>query len=234
MPRTRPGNARGSCCLIETMEARQLLAGNVTAGIVGGVLVVVGDNKANELVIASHPNSTTTVTPAAGTTVNGGAGAATFAALPPISVDLGNGDDIVTLVDLNFQNVTVATGNGNDRVLGDTAGNPPNIFNRLHIDTGNGNDLVHLGGATGVATDLTIHTGNGDDRVELVDAVGVGGNINVDTGNGDDAVRLEGVIVVGGNLTVNGGRGFDVLDRSGASIGVGGTVTFIDIESVVV
>jgi hypothetical protein len=231
MPRTRSATSdRGSSKVIEAMETRQLLAGNVTAGIVGGVLVVQGDNKSNTIVIQSFSDVTTKVIPAPGTTVNGN-GAATFVGWPAITVDLGNGDDSVTFVDLVFQSVNVTTGNGNDRVIGAIDGFPPNIFGHLTIDTGNGDDHVHLGGDTGVAADMNIDTGNGADVVEVVDNTGVGGNINIETGNGPDIVRLAGTFSIGGNLKVDGGRGPDVLDRGGAGFSIGGTVTFIDIET---
>jgi hypothetical protein len=223
---------KGSESILETMEGRRMLAGNVTASIVGGVLVVQGDNKSNAIVIAAHSTVNTTVTPAPGTTVNGD-GTATFVGTPPIVVDMGNGDDSVTFVDLDFQRVSVTTGNGNDRVIGDVDGSGPNIFSTLRIDTGNGDDFVHLGGSTGVASDLTIVTGNGDDTVELVDATGVGGNMNIVTGNGDDRIRLAGSFAIDGSLTLNGGSGFDVLDASSGTFTIGGAITVLGIESFV-
>ena len=227
-PRKRIG--RGSVCLIEKMEGRQLLAGNVTATIVGGVLTIKGDSKANEIQVDSNDDFTTTVT-GVGTTINGNPLPATFPGPPPISIDMGDGDDVVTLSDMQFQSVTVTTGKGNDYVLGVNRDVADNLFNRLTINTGDGDDYIRLGGSTGVAVDLNIDTGKGNDMVESVGSLGVGGNVKISTGADNDSVRFAGSAFIGGSLSADGGDGgFDVLNKSAASVSVGGSTSFTNFE----
>jgi hypothetical protein len=221
----------GSLGIVESMELRRMLAGNVTATIVGSDLVIRGDNKSNQIVLATHADSTTTVAPAPGTTVNGN-GTATFDGFPNVLVNMGNGDDSVTLVDM-FQSASIVTGNGSDTVIGAIDVFPPNVFFDLNIDTGNGNDLVHLGGFTGVFNDLNINTGNGDDVVEVVDATAVEGNhLSINTGNGADFVRLDDEFFVPGIIALDGGNGPDVLDISGA-FGTAGGLIILNFETII-
>src|SRR4051812_3678573 len=84
--------------MIESLETRRLLAGNVTVTDVGGVLSIIGDNKSNQVQITSDVSVTGyQINGLAGTTVNGGASAffdAHFVARD-VSVSMGNGDDVV-------------------------------------------------------------------------------------------------------------------------------------------
>src|SRR5262245_23665112 len=111
----RSGIRSGAMTMLEPLELRRMLAGNVTATLVGGELIIHGDSKSNAIVVSTHPDNTTTVAPAAGTKVNGGGQTATFAGFPEVACDMGNGDDNVALVDM-FQTASIVTGNGNDTV----------------------------------------------------------------------------------------------------------------------
>ena len=187
---------------IESLEQRRLLSGNVTVSFDAGTNTVniVGDNKANEIVLSgSLGGGTYTIAGVNGTTVNGkssvtrpvvGANGSNF------NVSLGNGDDVV-----RFGSVAPAF--------------VPFTANSLRVDTGNGDDTVALADATLRTGGLAVSTGNGDDtvRVEFSDILG-GQTIN--TGNGDDAVSFGNEVnVVTGASQIDAGRGFDTL--AGAS-----------------
>jgi hypothetical protein len=178
--------------MLESLENRRLLAGNVTAALVGGTLVITGDNKANDFqVIAGF--SDTTVVGLNGTRINGN-GPAVFGGFPDLRIDTGNGDDKVDLIDIygfGGQDANVATGNGQDTV----------IIRALAIDSSIGT--------------LNIDTGNGDDLVDISNTTL--GDANIRLGNGDDTLKLSGDIVFVGTVVADGGHGNDTLDQSGVT-----------------
>ena len=56
---------------VERLQARELLAGDVTAAVTNGFLVIRGDDAANELTIERISGDRVQVTGATGTTING-------------------------------------------------------------------------------------------------------------------------------------------------------------------
>jgi hypothetical protein len=115
-------------------------------------------------------------------------------------------------------------------VLGVNRDVADNLFNRLTINTGDGDDYIRLGGSTGVAVDLNIDTGKGNDMVEAVGSLGTGGNVKILTGANNDSVRFAGVVSIGGSLSVDGGDGFDVLNKAAAAVSLGGSSSFTNFE----
>ena len=226
----------GAKALIENLETRRFLAGNVTAALdTSGVLIVTGDNKANQFEVSTDPGpDRTEVTPLGDTRINGGTAPVVFAGFPDVVIATGNGDDFVRLRDFTIQDVDVSTGSGNDVVVGDIDDFGGNIFNDLSIDTGNGDDSVTLTEKTQIL-DLSINTGNGDDAVSLLDDTVVFGNLSIQTGNGADEIAATGQFVVLGTATFDGGHGHDTLDESGITFfAFGSPPDIIAIETVVV
>src|SRR2546427_9671997 len=85
----------GHRCAFETLEDRCMLAGNVTAQIVKGNLVIKGDNVDNQITITS------TAVTGVGTMVNGGASFAIPASFAgSIKMDLKGGTDTATITSL--------------------------------------------------------------------------------------------------------------------------------------
>src|SRR5215475_4050679 len=90
----------GQRSVIETLEGRQLLSGNVSVSYdaATNTVNIVGDNKSNDIVVTGLFNGTYNIKGANGTTVNGGAEAnipAAGALGSNFDVSLGNGDDSV-------------------------------------------------------------------------------------------------------------------------------------------
>ena len=181
-----------SSALIEQLEGRRLLSGNVavTYDPATNTVNVLGDNKSNDILVSGNIVKGYTVTGQNGTTVNGGASAhvdPTGGQRANFDVALGNGDDAVEFNDFAALGVDVNTANGDDAVK---------LFN---VTVFNG---------------LDINTGNGEDAVSL-DFVDIHQGLNIDTGNGEDSVTFgnsfTGVTVFDGDAHVSGGRGEDVL-----------------------
>jgi hypothetical protein len=198
---------------LESLETRRLLAGNVTAFLnaATSTLVIRGDNKSNDIII--NPGATSNgynITGRHGTTVNGRPSAFvdTGGNIENLSIDMGNGDDVVDILAYAFDHGSIVTGNGDDTV-------------GLDLDA--------------FASGLDIDTGNGNDSVRLIDDQ-ITGDLNINTGNGNDSVAFAHQVTspgvtVSGNTHINGGRGNDVLTDL-ADLQTAGTQSITGIESI--
>lgn len=186
--------------VLERLEDRVVLAGNVTATLVDDTLTIVGDQLGNEISI-TQSGTDVVISGLPGTTVSG---AATIPALDILNVliQLNSGNDNVEVIDLDLSgNLSINTANGSD-VVTITEGSLI-LGGDLSIRTGNGNDTVSLAG-TIEASNLTIETGNGDDNVTIL--------------TGESFLPTPGPvdsILISGSTTLDGGRGVDRLAMRG-------------------
>ena len=111
----RPSAGRRLTLAVRPLEPRDVPAGNVTTALSQGTLILTGDRLANDVTVSQPAPGTITVTPAAGTTVNGGT-------------------DPVTVPGLTA-NLVVRLGAGDDRLAFDLAG-PIALPGRLVVDYG--------------------------------------------------------------------------------------------------
>jgi hypothetical protein len=206
--------------MLEQLETRRLLAGNVTAVADGaGVVIITGDNKSNDVQVTVDGFFDVRVIPVSGTTVNG-----------------GTSDVVFPGTNLSLRSAVITTDNGEDNVEVIAP-----YFNDLSIDTGNGKDSVNV--HTGIfiedkIANLNVDTGNGDDlvRVAITSLVftEIGNNLTINTGNGSDKIELAGDLDIGGNLTIDGGSAPDILDLTGVVGGsVAGATNFLNIETLI-
>ena len=152
---------------LETLEPRLLMAGDVTAAVVGGDLILRGDARANHVVIdqAGLSDGQFRIAGADGTTVNGTAGPLVLDNVTgALRAALGRGDDVLELLDAVLPSgLLVCTRRGGDAV------------NIEHVE---------------VAGDVVVRTGGGRDEVRL-DSVTVGGQTELSTGGRDDRIVFE-------------------------------------------
>lgn len=172
----------------EQLEAKQMLAGDVMVSLVGGNLLVRGDDAANHVAISSGPTANSfiirgldgtavkmgdTTAPETGLVVNNVRGL--------VNVNMNAGDDVVEVSNATFRlGLSIETGAGNDTVLVGTAATttPPTTALAAAGDAN-----VNARGA------LNVFTGIGNDTVRMA-SVGVGGFLNIATLSGDDTVQL--------------------------------------------
>jgi hypothetical protein len=187
----------------ERLEARQMLAGNVTAELVDGDLIVTGDAADNRIRIYMNAFGETKLF-GDGTIVNG-VPDGTFD-LTHLTGDvvarLGDGNDVV-----NFEGgfpgaVVIEGGNGNDHVNSLAGGS---IAAGLVIDVGSGANSVGLSGR-----------GFGREGYSLGFRVGTSAIIT--GGAHEDGVSVEQVYVVN-DLVINTGAGADRIDVRRSTIG---------------
>jgi hypothetical protein len=189
----------------ETLEPRLMLAGDVSAAVLGGNLRILGDKLDNEISITETAPGTFLVSGLDGTTINQQPAGTPFEAhdvTNNVFIRMGDGNDTVDLHQVSIHgNLDILTGGGNDDI--EIVG--AEIARNARIDSGPGDDVVNLGTSsaaqpviaaasplpTGVRikNNLDIHTGLGDDEVELADTH-IGGNALVDTGAGNDTIVM--------------------------------------------
>jgi hypothetical protein len=204
---------------VESLEARDVPAGNVTVQVIGGDLVVTGDNASNGVLIRQIGNGVYSVAGSNITTVNGSLLPRTFSGVfDDIRVNMNGGNDIVDVRGAVFtNNFTVPTdlvingGTGNDRI--DIA----NAFVRddVFVETGSGRDIVTTNFLV-VNDDVTITKSaqvSGDfDRIKVQNTT-VGnageGTLLIDlNSSGNDQVYLYSLLTDGINVRTRGGNDF--------------------------
>jgi hypothetical protein len=196
---------------IESLEPKQMLAGDVTVSQVGANLFIRGDDLANQLVITSGEaagsyiirglegtnvalEGASTPAPETGLVVTGVRGF--------VNVNTGDGDDEVTVEDAKFRlGLTVATGDGNDEVVIQST----KVGGALSILTGEGDDSVQVGVPATPEGSLAA----------TASAASVQGGFAIDIllGDGADSAEVHNASAIG-SLVVGGGLGPDQIDVS--------------------
>jgi hypothetical protein len=230
---------------LESLELRQMLAGNVTVSLVGGNLFVAGDDESNQIAVTAGTEAGsfnvkglngTTVTMAGSSTPAPDTGLVVTGVRGHVSVRMADGDDAVEVSNAEFRRgLLVETGAGNDTVnVHDVK-----LGGFLNIVTGVDNDTVTVGTASTPATALVsdsaanvraalaidIFLGDGVDSAQVNSAAAPA--IIAGGGKGADTVGIHSIRTA--SLVVGGGDGSDVdqVDVTGAKaiaavIGTGG------------
>jgi len=210
---------------VTILESRIALAGNVTAVVAGGNLIIRGDNAGAAITLSQPGPGQITVT-GQDTTVNGSAAPVTLSSVKrDVRVFFGDGDDSLTFDE----------------------GAPLTVAGNLFVDGGSGSNTVTVGAsgpfaaAAGVAAlnvggDLTIHNlPSGTQLVSLFD-LSVQGNVRIVNQGGDALTQIDsfgGSNTIGGNLLVADGPGqSDETDLG--SIQVKGNVQVLNLGAVAI
>lgn len=207
---TRRRQVRGSVRPVASLESRTLLAGNVTAAIVDGELLITGDDAANDITILK--TAAGVIVRGNSTTINGAstdfvAFATAVTTTGKITADMGAGDDKVQIDDLTLDGRVVFNGGAGNDKLGLTKailksglgfrgneGNDSLVLDQSTIDgdlfafCGAGDDLVTLTGSE-VKHSLIMYGRDGADGLNLNNSK-VGRWLIEYMGQGDDNVRI--------------------------------------------
>ena len=178
---------------LEKLQARELLAGDVTAAVTNGFLVVRGDDAANELTIERISGDRVRITGATGTTINGLTQPAILRVRKGYDIATGGGDDKLTVIGLNAvgrYEIRMDLGAGNDVLVANNL-----LAQRIHAGGGNGNDSITIRNSRS-------RRGSG-----------VGG------GAGDDTLVLEN-LRFGNGSCIDGGTGKNTVTQTNNRFGV--------------
>ena len=196
---------------LESLEAKQLLAGDVLVSVVGGNLVVQGDELDNQIAIHSGPEpgqyivqglDGTNVMRAGGPPGDGNPGDG-----DPGDVDPGEGDP------------------GGDPTGPDRAVVVHGVQRGARIRMGDGNDLVVVNEAQ-FAGNVSIRTGRGEDHVLVGRPLGdppgpqpLAGEQGDDAGDGTLPPDVAPNVIVGGSLQIRTGADSDHVHVGNAAVG---------------
>ncbi len=189
---------------LESLEQRELMAGNVQVTVKQGVLRLVGDDRANAVEVyqdASCRSGQFLVVPVASsgpidTLINGRAGTPQkFSGVTRgIQADMKGGDDALLIVGPGAYTASVPgpVGVVVDMGAGDDYFGLSNVkvAGSCTISGQAGNDRIRVGLST-IKINLVIDAGGGNDDVALNDTK-VGGNLTASMGAGDDQLRIYG------------------------------------------
>lgn len=172
------------------LEDRLTPAGDVTARVVDGILLIDGDARANAVTIAGTGWHSVAIRPGDDdTTINGKAGNQPLflGGIHEMVIRTGDGEDTVRLENLRARY-------------------------KITVDTGGGEDEVDLVGVD-ARKPVQISTGAAKDAVNIIDSK-FNSTVAVDTGDGDDRVQVSGSKFRGRTFWV-GGHGHNGFGRTG-------------------
>jgi hypothetical protein len=202
----------------ECLENRNLMAGNVTTAVVGGILALGGDDNSNYLAVHQVGTNRIQVDGIATTIrVNGQSYRSfTFNNVVGLLVELNGGSDSLTLYNTTLNNgIDVELGSGND-ILNFTN---VNAANGIAIDAGTGNDSVamsRINANNGVAIEM----GSGNDVLAMA-TIAANSGVAVGLGSGNDVASFVSVTASAGfALDAASGRDTVALNRVNAAGGI--------------
>jgi hypothetical protein len=205
----------------ESLESKQMLAGDVLVSLINGNLLIGGDAEANSLVItAGEEEGTLVIQGLDGTKVQFADADPTAPPTPEtglvvedvrghVRISLGDGDDMLAIHDIELpRSLATDMGAGEDKVR---IGAAEDIEGEVSEDA---EANVKVGGW------LSVRTGEDNDSV-VVGNASVGAVLSVLTDGGDDAVTLgaEGDVLESG--AANEGEAATLRARYGVSVALG-------------
>jgi hypothetical protein len=204
----------GRRCAFESLEDRQMLAGDVTAKISGGKLVIKGDSLANGITIAAGSTAGTVVVTGvtaggSATTVNSGTTAVTLSGFTGgLKLDMKGGDDSVTITGLTVTgDAKLEGGRGNDTF--DVSGST--FHGALTTNLGDGNDTLTFDSTT-VSGKAKFKGRSGNDDATITDSTF--SKLSVSLGRGDDKLTMSGTTATV-DTKLNGRHGTNTFTNSG-------------------
>lgn len=197
---------------IERLENRMMLAGDVTAQVTGGNLVLTGDLSSNRVSIKQISATEFEVQGQGNTTIN--TNSTPFSATGvtgSITANLGAGHDSIKVSGDIAADLNITTAEGNDRVTVYDA----TVAGNLTVDAGDGHNDVYLRNI-GVTGNFSVTTGTGSDEVYVARVTAAVGTVN--TGEGHDNLKMSRVDFSGA-LTVTTGDGTDLVNLDRLTVG---------------
>jgi hypothetical protein len=201
----------GRKCKFESLETRQMMAGDVIGRVHAGTLTLKGDNFSNGITVApgALPNSVlVTGTTVAGnpTNVNGlpNTGITFLNVIRGFKVKMGTGNDEVAIDNLNiFGKAKIDMGTGVDTVTIDDS----RFCKALDIDMGPDADHLTIN-STRVDGKADIDAGRGCDDVTIIGSTF--GELDVDLGLDNDTITIANTSVIT-ETTLDGGAGINTF-----------------------
>jgi hypothetical protein len=183
---------------VETLERREVFAGNITTTLIGGTLRLIGDNQANVAVLTAGPGGNQVTLTGTATQIDGVLAPKTFDNVRNIVVELRGGDDSFAV------GATITSADPLALI-----GTPLTLTGTLSIKGENGDDQIGVLVAGTVST--SIDGGFGDDQIGArLSTTRTTFDVTGGSGAGEDQIFLGKITAA--DLTVNGDAGIDEID----------------------
>jgi hypothetical protein len=203
----------GRKCKFESLENRQMMAGDVFASVHAGTLTIKGDNLSNGITITAGPNPNEVVVTGiniagSGTAVNGlvNTPVTLVNVTKDIKISMRRGNDTVNVNNLMVNgDLKIRTGGGIDTVTVDTS----TICGDLEIKTDGSADHVFVIGST-VAGEAEFETGSDCDDLTITGSTL--GKLDVRLNQDNDHLNISGTQVVA-ETKLNGGKGINLFEN---------------------
>ena len=197
----KPTRKPSRSLILEKLQDRLVMAGNVSAVIDSGYLVLRGDDAANEVSIERVSGNQVRVSGTNNTTINGLTQPALLRVQKGFDLQMRGGDDKLTVIGLNAvgrYEIRMDLGAGNDTLVASKL-----IAQRIHVLGGAGNDSITV-------RDSRSRRGSG-----------VGGDA------GDDSIILSN-LRFGNGSCIDGGTGKNTIQETNTRYGVRSTKLNLD------
>ena len=170
------------------LENRQLMAGDVTATLVSGDLIIEGDNQSNRVIVEEWNSTQIRVFGSDQTTVNGSNGGSVFTVSDDIRVNLNGGNDALFIRDLELDGSTHA-----DLIINGDAGQDEitieNVDVRRDVSVRGGSLSDRITVDRVSARDIAVRGDSGNDNLFVADST-VRQDLLVRAGSGNDDMRV--------------------------------------------
>lgn len=198
---------------VETLESRQLMAGDVMLYNNGNGFTLVGDSQANSVRIEQVFSGYYRVT-GYNTTINGRSSSDVYAPNANLTVYLGGGSDSLTIQgnsqsNVNFNSMYIDMGQGSDWMMVDQVFTKYNSTIRSGYSWNNDIDNVFVNRFSSQSS-LSINAGAGNDQIWVQNSW-IAGSLQVDTGSGSDILNLKSSAI--DSIFANMGTEDDMLTR---------------------
>lgn len=225
--------------MVEPLENRNLLAGNVSAFVSDGNLFINGDGAANTISVESNGVNVIQVR-GIGTNVNGSATVKNFNVTGSVNITMNGGADVVRVTNLVVSSdLNVRMGEGANEIytgrpsagdnvkFGSLPSGPLFVQGNTSILSGSGNDRLFQSD-THVQGTGTVRLDSGVDQIQMDRPAGSGANVeyggflNLIPGGHNDSVNITG-LVVDDNMAISDPGGATTVSIN--SMDVHGTLT---------
>jgi Ca2+-binding RTX toxin-like protein len=159
---------------LERRETRATPAGNVTAQVSGGSILLTGDAGDNQIILQQTRTGAVIVSGINGTTVNGRQSVSLGSGTPSgVFADLGDGPDYLQVFDLFAGSLVVVGGNGDDSLYFTNS----RAIGNVEVYGGADNDTVFLSGVQALNI-IGLDGGAGTDSLHVDNSRGVFGSFS--------------------------------------------------------
>lgn len=175
---------------IETLETREVMAGNVNIFMDGTEMVIDGDGLANHVEIRDLGNNVFKISGVNGTTIDDGPWRNVFVQSGVFRVNLRNGADSLTLIETYaIKTINVLMGHGADKL---TVNNSQ--IDNLTVQMGGGADVLAINSSS-IINKAVLSLGgpaqNDPDTLDLSNSIFFD-SVHARLGGGNDNVRIDG------------------------------------------